>query len=268
MPKDTSLPLQDKVAIVTGASSGIGRATAIALAHKGAHLALAARRANLLEEVAGEIQSYGRQALVMPTDIRNPSQVKALVECTIRHFGRVDILVANAGVYVRSPAQEITAEIIENAMQANFYAGVYAILAVLPSMLAQRSGQIVVVTSVDGRKGMPLDAPYASAKFALTGFAEVLRQEVRDKGIYVSTILPGRVDTPMIDGLRVPRVSAKIPAQAVAEAIVKAILKRKPEMFVPSSGRLLVFVNTLSPRLADWFVRRFRLEGQPEEPPQ
>jgi NAD(P)-dependent dehydrogenase (short-subunit alcohol dehydrogenase family) len=262
--KEISRPFQDKVAIVTGASSGIGRATVLALARRGAHIALAARRVNLLEEVAAEAQAYGGQALVLPTDISDPVQVSKMVEAALERFGRVDILVANAGVYVRSPLEELTTEKIQYAMAVNFYGGVYAILSVLPHMRSQGSGHIVVVTSVDGKKGLPLDAPYASAKFALTGFAEVLRQELHGSGIYVCTILPGRVDTGMIEDLRVPWISAKIPAEMVANAIVGAILKHKAEAIIPFQASLLVYLNTFFPRLADWVVRYFHLEGWPE----
>jgi len=261
--KDISQSFRDKVAIVTGASSGIGRATALALARRGAHVALAARRVNMLEEVAAEVQAYGGQALVLPTDISDPVQVSKMVEAAMERFGRVDILVANTGVYLRSRVEELTAERIQNAMAVNFYGGVYAILSVLPHMRSRGSGHIVVVTSVDGKKGLPLDAPYVSAKFALTGFTEVLRQELHGSGIYVSTILPGRVDTGMIEDLRVPWISAKIPAETVANAIMGAILKHKAEAIIPFRASLLVYLNTFSPRLADWVVRHFHLEGWP-----
>ncbi len=262
--KDIRRPFQGQAAIVTGASSGIGRATAVALAHRGAQVALAARRADLLDEVAAEVQASGGQALVIPTDMRDPEQVDRMVEAALERFGRVDILVANAGVYARSALEDLTVEKIQDSMAVNFYGGVYAILAVLPHMRSRGSGHIVVVTSMDGKKGFPLDAPYASAKFALTGFSEVLRQELHGSGIYVSTILPGRVDTEFIDDLRVPWVSAKIPAEAVAEAIVGAILKHKAEVILPFQARLLLYLNTFSPRLADWVVRQLHLEGWPK----
>ena len=254
-------PFLDKTAIVTGASSGIGRATALALARRGAHIALASRRTALLEQAAGQIEALGRQAVIIATDVTQQEQVESLVERVVNQWGRVDILVANAGEYIRSPVDELNIDIIQHALAVNYYGGVHAILAVLPHMRAQKNGHIVVVTSMDGKKGLPPDAPYVSAKFALTGFVEVLRQELNGSGVYISNILPGRVDTDMIDGLEFEWISRKIPAESVAEAIVQAILKRKPEVIVPFQARLLYYANVLSPSLGDWIVRRFKLEG-------
>ena len=151
-------------------------------------------------------------------------------------------------------------------MAVNYYGSVYAVLAALPSMLSQGSGHIVLVTSMNGKKGVPPDAPYAAAKFALSGFGEVLRQELRGSGVYVTTVFPGRVDTPMIETLRVPRISAKISAQSVADSILRAIDRRSPEVVIPFLSRGLILANTVSPRLGDWVVRLFHLEGWDTEP--
>ena len=251
----------DHVAIVTGASSGIGRATALELARHGAHVALAARRQQALEKVAQEVEALGREALVVPTDVTDREQVQRLVERTLERWGRVDILVANAGVYVRRPIRELRVEDLEFSLAVNFYGSVYAVLAVLPHMLARNSGPIVLVTSMDGKKGIPPDAPYVAAKFALAGFGDVLRQELHGTGVYATVVFPGRVDTPLIENLRVPWISAKIPPQKVARAIVKGIRKRAPEIVVPWQARFLIWAHVLSPRLADWGVRFFHLEG-------
>ncbi len=261
-------PFQDKIAIVTGASSGIGRATALALARRGAHIALASRRESLLEQAAEQIEGLGRQALVIPTDVTQQEQVQAMVESVLSRWGKIDILVSNAGEYVRAPIDELDVDTLRHALAVNYYGGVYAILAVLPHMRAQEAGHIVVVTSMDGKKGLPPDAPYVSAKFALTGFVEVLRQELNGSGVYISNILPGRVDTALIAGLEFEWVSRKIPPEPVASAIVGAILKRKPEVIIPSQARLLYYANVLSPSLGDWIVRRFRLEGWVDQTPK
>jgi NADP-dependent 3-hydroxy acid dehydrogenase YdfG len=258
--------LLDKIAIVTGASSGIGRETALALAAEGAHMALAARRADLLQALAQEIESMGREALVVPTDVTERDQVDHLVTETMARWGRVDILVANAGQYFRCQVCNLTVDQIERAMAVNFYGSVYAILAVLPAMRAQNSGSLVLVTSLDGKVGIPPDAPYVAAKYALTGFGEVLRKELHGTGIHATVVLPGRVDTPLIDTLRVPWVSAKLAPQDVARAIVRAVHRGSPEVIIPTTGRALVILSSLSPRTADWLVRVLHLEGWEEAP--
>lgn len=256
-----SVPLLDLVAVVTGASSGIGRATALALAERGAHVSLAARTESALKDLAEEIRLLGREALVVPTDVTDKEQVDRLVTKTMKRWGRVDILVANAGAYVRSPIRALTVEEVERSMAVNFYGALYAVLAVQSHMLDRGNGNIILVSSLDGKKGLPQDAPYVAAKFALAGYGEVLRQELHGSGVHVTTIFPGRVDTPLIDTLEVPRVSAKIPAEAVARSIVAAVRQPKPEVIMPIQGRALHLVNALSPRLGDWLVRLFRLQG-------
>lgn len=252
---------QDKTVIITGASSGIGRDTAVEMAKRGALVALAARRQHLLEEVAAEINAFGRESLVIPTDVTDLSQIELMVKEVVNKWGRINILISNAGQYIREPIEKLTIETVHRSMQVNYYAGVNAIIAALPYMRAQKDGHIVVVTSMNGKIGVPPDAPYVSAKFALTGFATVLRQELHGTGIYVSNILPGRVETPMIDELRVPWISAKISSESVAQAIIRAIRKRQPEVIIPHRAILFYYLYALSPRASDWVSRRFKLDG-------
>jgi short-subunit dehydrogenase len=258
---DHTKALLDKVAIVTGASSGIGRETALALADQGAHVVLAARDVTRLQEVAKAIRALGRETLVVPTDVTHTEQVEQMAAQTLGRWGRIDVLIANAGLYVRRPVTELTLDDMKRSMDVNFYGAVSAVLAVLPSMLAQGSGHLVLVASMDGKKGIPPDAPYVAAKYAMNGFGDVLRQELHGTGVYATTVFPGRVDTPMIEHLRVPTISSKLPPQAVAHAIVKAIRSQSPEVIIPRSARALVYLNIVSPRLADWFVRKLHLQG-------
>ncbi|NPA90674.1 MAG: SDR family NAD(P)-dependent oxidoreductase [Chloroflexi bacterium] len=250
------------VAIVTGASSGIGKETALALAREGARVVLAARRRPLLEEVAQAIHALGGEALVIPTDVRDREQVDHLVRETLARWGQVDILVANAGAYIRRPIRELRVEDLEESMAVNFYGSVYPVLAVLPHMLARGHGHIVLVTSMDAKKGIPPDGPYVAAKFALAGFGDVLRQELHGTGVRATVVFPGRVDTPLIADLTVPWISAKIPPTTVAQAILRGIRKNAPEVIVPWHARLLVYAQVISPRFADWAVRFLRLSGE------
>lgn len=254
--------LEAKSVVVTGASSGIGRATAIAFARRGANVVLAARSQQALEQVQQEARVWNVETLVVPTDISDREQVRALVDASLGRFGKIDVFVANAGTYFRCPVQDLTVEHVECVMAVNFYGCLYSILEVLPHMLALGEGHIVVVASVDGKKGIPPDGAYVASKFAVSGLADVLRQELHGTGVHLSTIFPGRIDTPMIADVRVPSISPKIPPERVADAIVRAVLKQKAEVLVPRlSSKTLILVNTLSPGMADRMVRRLHLGG-------
>jgi len=254
-------PFQGKVAIVTGASSGIGRATALALAEQGGWVALASRNGEALSTLAEELKRQGRQVIVIPSDVTQREQVEALVEEVLAQWGRVDILISNAGEYIRAPITDLDPADLQRSLDVNFFGGVYCVKAVLPHMLAKKSGHIVFVTSMDGKIGLPPDAPYVSAKFALTGFCEVLRQEVHDSGIAVTNVLPGRVDTVMIEDLKFAWISPKISPESVAAAILNGIRKRKPIVIIPPAAKLLYYINVFAPSLSDRLSKLFRLEG-------
>ena len=250
------------VALVTGASRGIGRATGIALAAAGAKVALTARDGVELERTAALIRDRGGDAVVLPADVTSRAEVDGVVSAVRSHWSDADIVVANAGVYVRRPVVELTVADLEAALAANLYGAVNVALAVLPELTARGRGHIVLVNSVDGRKGLPGDAPYVSAKFALTGLAQVLRQELRAYGIGVSSIFPGRVDTEMIAGMRLPRFPRILRAEEVADAIVGAIRHNRREVVLPRLAAGLLWADLLSPRLGDWLVRRLQLSGK------
>jgi short-subunit dehydrogenase len=251
------------VAVVTGASRGIGRATALALADAGAAVALAARGVEALERVAEEVRRRGGRALVVPADVGDPVQAQELVRTVLAQWGQVDIVVANAGAYLRTPALALTAEKVRRSLQVNFYGSLDPILVALPQMVQRRRGHLVIVSSLDGRRPLPGDGPYAIAKAALSGLVQVLRQELRPAGVGVTGVFPGRVDTEMIAGLRVPRISNKVSPERVARAIVRAIERDQAEVVVPRSGRLLLCADLLSPRLTEWAIARLRLSGYP-----
>jgi NADP-dependent 3-hydroxy acid dehydrogenase YdfG len=250
-----------KIALITGASSGIGRATSLALAREGACLALAARSAAALESLADEARRLGVEALPIPTDVSHPAEVAALGAAVLQRFGRVDILVSSAGQYVRSPLTHPDPALLDRAMAVNFYGNVNTVNAVLPAMLEQRSGHIVLVSSMDGRRGLPAEGPYVASKAALSAYGDVLRQELHGSGVGLTVVSPGRVDTPLIDHLRVPWISAKIPPEPVARAILRAIRRRQPEVILPPQAWLLYFFSVLSPGFTDWAVRLLHLEG-------
>jgi NADP-dependent 3-hydroxy acid dehydrogenase YdfG len=253
----------NQIVIITGASSGIGRATALLLAPQGAKMALAARNTQALESLAAEVEKLGGEALVQTTDVTQREQVEALVRATLDRWGRIDLLVSNAGQYIRSPIGELTPEVMEDSMAVNFYSHMYAILAALPHMLAQHSGHIAIVASMDGKTGLPLDGPYVAAKFATSGFNDVLRRELYQTGVHTTIAYPGRVDTPMIADIKVPWISAKISPEAVAKALLKGIQHRRKEIFLPPQV-ILLYILTFFPGISDWATRFFHLEGWQE----
>jgi NAD(P)-dependent dehydrogenase (short-subunit alcohol dehydrogenase family) len=202
-------------------------------------------------------------AQAVATDVTRPEEIDRLVNHALEQWQAIDIVVANAGVLLRRPIAETTAADFERVMEVNFYGVVRLVLRVLPLMLQRRSGHLVVVSSVDGKKGLPPDGVYVSSKYAINGFCDILRQELRGTGVTLTTVLPGRVDTPMIGDLRVPGVSAKIPASSVARAIVRGIRRKRSELVVPFLGpKLLIVAASLWAPLGDWLVRTFKLGGE------
>lgn len=215
-----------------------------------------------MEAVAGEIRKIGGRAHVVPADLTLADGPEQLIDRSIALLGRIDLLVLSAGIYVQKRPWETSVADYRAFMELNFYGAVRPVLRVLPHMLERRSGQIVGISSVDGKKGLTYDVLYVPSKFALTGFLDVLRQELRGTGVAVTTVLPGRVDTPMIKDLRVPVVSAKVSSEAVARAVMRGIRRRSAEVFVPYwSSKTIVLLSTISAGIGDWLVRAFKLEG-------
>jgi len=256
-------PLAGRNALVTGASSGIGRATAEALARRGVNVALVARRESVLRELAARCVGLGVRSPALPADVSIRSQAESAVARARVELGPIDILVCNAGIYPRCPVVETTPELVERTMATNFYGHVYFVSAVLPEMVSRRAGHIVMVSSMDGKKGIPPDAAYVASKHAIAGYTDVMRQELRPIGIGVTGVYPGRVDTAMIDDLAVPLISAKIPPERVADAIVRAIEANRSEVYLPWVGsKLLILLQALSCDVADLGVRLAGLSGR------
>lgn len=254
--------IQGRVVVITGASGGIGAELARAFAREGARIVLSARNVAVLEVLATELRAGGTETMVVPSDVTSAGDMQKLVREAVTSYGTVDILVCNAGLYVRGAVRDLSMESIRQCMETNYFGAVQLIREVLPAMLARGSGHIVVISSVDGKKGLPVDAAYAGSKFALTGFMDVLRQELHGTGVYASTIFPERVDTPMIEDLTLPLVSRRLPPSAVARAAVRAVRQRRREIIVSFAGpKFLVVASAIWPALGDWLVRVFGLQG-------
>jgi NAD(P)-dependent dehydrogenase (short-subunit alcohol dehydrogenase family) len=187
---------RNKTALITGASSGIGRATALRLAAYGAQVALAARNGEALEEVRGEVESLGSQALVLPTDVTVAAQVKQAVERSAAHFGKIDVLVACAGLSMRAYFDSAHLEAMERVMRVNFFGTLYATHFALPHVKKSR-GSLVAISSLTGKRGIPSYSIYGASKFAVQGLYEALALELAGDGVHVGVVSPAFVDTPL-----------------------------------------------------------------------
>jgi short-subunit dehydrogenase len=249
----TPQPFAGNVAIVTGASQGIGAEIAYRLAGQGARLVLAARHAGRLEEVAAACRARGGEALVVPTDITDEKQCKALVARTLQVYGRVDTLVNNAGRgYPRLVAALPDLADLEAEIRLNYLGTVYCTYHALPALRAAH-GRIVGVSSFGALVGLPGTAGYNASKHAMRGFLNTLRAELIGTGVSVTVVYVGAVRTPRLAetmGRNVARVPAMAPARC-AELIVRAAAGRKREEVLTLEGKLLTRLYTLVPGLLD-----------------
>lgn len=212
--------LSGQVAIITGGGRGIGKAIALRLAQEGANLAIAARTPEELSSAADEMAGFGIRCLTLSTDVTDHTQLETLVETTLREFGRIDVLVNNAGGSPpRAPVIKARLTDWDWTLRTNLWATMVLCKLVLPTMMDQQRGAIVNLASLAGKAGKPGEAAYAAAKFAVRGFSQSLFEEVREHGIKVVTICPGYVDTRLIPPNRRVDRTKMIHPEDVAEVI-------------------------------------------------
>ena len=265
--------LQDRTVIVTGASSGIGRQTAIAFAHAGANLVLASRNEAALNDVAAEIAPFVRRVSVIPTDVTQQAAVEEMVEQAASELGSIDILVNNAGVGLNALLAEGSMTNIRRLFEVNVFGALHCIQAVVPYMKRQRNGQIINVSSVAGKIATPRNGAYAATKFALTAISDALRLELADYGIAVTTVFPGITDTSFgenvlreVDVPPVPGIVRGVSARRVANAIVRAARWENREVYITVTDRMAVGLKNVSPWVVDWGMRTFYLNRLSERP--
>jgi NAD(P)-dependent dehydrogenase (short-subunit alcohol dehydrogenase family) len=256
------------VVLVTGASSGIGRETALLLARRGARVALAARRRDLLEEVAAVIRDDGGVALVVPTDVTQKAAAQAAASRVRRVWGRIDVLVNNAGVLKPAPVASLRAADLEAMLRVNLFGALFMIQAVLPAMQRRGGGAIINVASLAGRRGVTPLGGYCATKFALVGLTEALRTEVDAARIHVGVVLPGVVETPMVTDIdqsaALPEWPAALnmPPEWVAAAVALAVRFRLHEVSVPPGAALLEEIGALAPGATDVLIGWMQAAGK------
>jgi short-subunit dehydrogenase len=264
-----SLPkkfLNQKVAVVTGASSGIGARVARALADTGVNLVLAARSADRLEQVRRELVEQTRvKAIAIPTDVSVPGTLQGLVDGAVAEFGGIDILVNNAGVDAFRNFHELEIDEIRSTVDVNLTGAMLLARLALPHMLQRGWGHIVNMASTAGKYGPPYGAAYGATKAGLIAFTQSLRIEYRNRGIGASAICPGFTDDGGIYeaikadiGRGTPRVIGSTTVDAVARATIRAIRRDQPEVIVNHPPvRPFLVLTAMYPKLGEWLLRRF-----------
>jgi short-subunit dehydrogenase len=259
---------KNQVTIITGASSGIGRSLALQLADQGARVVLSARRKNRLDQIAAECRARGGKALAIPTDVASETQCRMLVDKTIREFGRLDMLINNAGFTTVALFEDLpNFDLFKRTMEVNFYGNVHTTYYALP-YIRQSQGRIVAISSLGGKLAVPGNSSYVASKFALNGFYDSLRMELARFGVSVTVIYPAWVVTEfhesMLDKDGQPRgkegrkiySDKMMTADACAEIVLKSAALRKREVLM-GPGMLAQWAKLMMPRLLDKIVMKF-----------
>ncbi|MCU4166348.1 SDR family oxidoreductase [Carboxylicivirga caseinilyticus] len=264
--------MYNKVIIITGASSGIGLACAKEFAGRGAKLALAARSEDKLQDIKTELQEKGTEVITIKTDVSVEADCKHMIDETVKAFGKIDILINNAGISMRALFKDVDLSVIKQLMDVNFWGTVYSTKYALPYLLEQK-GSVVGVSSIAGYVGLPARTGYSSSKFAMHGFLEALRVENLKTGLHVLIAAPGftasnvRKAALTADGTNqgeTPRKEEKMmTAEEVASHMAKAIIKRKPTLILTFvEGKVTVFLKKFAPGL----LRKLTYNHMAKEP--
>ena len=271
--EDSSVYKMPSTVLITGASQGIGKATALLFARQGYDLVLAARQPERLEAIASEVRALGRNALAVPTDVRDPEQVNTLVEKTLEYYGTLDVLINNAGIYLLGSVEAFSLSDWHQAIDTNFWGYVHTIHALLPHFLERGKGTIVNVSSIAGKVPIPYQVPYTASKYAVTGLTQSLHAELEPKGIKVCGVYPNFISTDLMEraifrgkdeedaqaredlvrkGLSVPIIEKP---DDVAQAIWDAVKHQKSDVMV-GSANVSNASYKLFPGLMEWVFRK------------
>jgi len=266
--------MKDKVLLITGASSGIGRALAAGAAERGAKLAIMARNREALEATAQMCTDLGAEVLTITGDVSLEDECRAFVEKAAGHYGRIDILINNAGISMRALFEALELDVLRRVMDINFWGTVYCTKYALPYLLRSK-GTVVGISSIAGYKGLPARTGYSASKFAMQGFLESLRIENLHRGLHVLIACPGFTSSNIrntalsADGTaqgESPRDEAKMMSAAeVADHVLRAIEKRRNAIVLTRQGKLTVWLNKFFPSVVDKLVFK-HMAKEPDSP--
>jgi short-subunit dehydrogenase len=252
-----------RTAVITGASSGIGKACAEAFAREGLHVVLAARRADLLDQVAAGIVAAGGAATALPCDVTDAAQVNRVLATALTVTGRLDVMVCNAGLGYNGRLDETDADSMRRLMEINYFGTFHAARAAVRHFRAAGHGHLFIVSSIVGRRGIPRGGAYAATKFAQAGLGESVRAELRGTGIHVTLVYPVSTDTGFRGalsrewGLDVAGAGPQQSADHVARRMVQALRRPRADVYPMRLSRLIPAASALWPGVADWVSTRF-----------
>lgn len=255
--------MKDKVVLITGATSGIGKALALAFGQAGAAVVITGRNVQNLQLTAQELKTQNIIYLALQADVSQEQDCATMVAETIRKFGKLDILINNAGISMRALFENLELEVIRKVMDINFYGTVYATKYALPHIIKSK-GSVIGISSIAGYRGLPGRTGYSASKFAMHGFLETLRTEMLAKGVHVMVACPGFTSSNIRNTALAANGQAQgesprdedqmMPAEEVAARILKATYQRKRDLVMTTQGKLTVFLNKWFPSLTDRLV--------------
>jgi short-subunit dehydrogenase len=252
---------KNKVVLITGASSGIGKQTAIEFAKLGSSIILVARRKNKLEQVENELKQFNVNTLVCVCDVSKKDQVEELSKIVLQKFNSIDILVNNAGFAIYGLVSDLSINEIESQMETNYFGMIYCVKNFLPLMLKKKSGHIVNVASVGASFGVPGVSSYCATKFAMLGFSEGLKHELYGTGVGLTVVSPIMVRTPLFEHPSFTNFSkfstgVSLSSETVAKTIIKASNSSRLEIVVPSVARAAIWFKQTFPFLINPIIGR------------
>lgn len=257
--------MKDNVVVITGGSSGIGKALAEEFGRQGSKILITGRNTEDLARAVEDLRKQGIAVQGFPSDVSREADNKRMAEEALRHYGRIDILINNAGISMRALFEEVEMDVVRKVMDINFFGALYATKYCLPEIIRNR-GSVIGISSIAGYRGLPARTGYSASKFALNGFLEVLRTEMLNRGVHVMTACPGFTTSNIrkrsltkdgtVQGDSPRNEAGMMSAEACARHIYRATVRRKKILILTAQGKFTVFINKWLPGLTDRLVYR------------